>query len=226
MMNKALKNKLNAFYQDNKAAIDDLASYVKVPPMWLVSVFDRESSLDYSIVNSIGATGLNQLMPATAKGLGTDLDRYRTDLNYQLSEMKKFYAPIRGKVRRAGDLYMFNFLPASVTQNVNMDLTLGQEGNLDRIWGISKDSIYTNNRGLDYYKDGTITRGGVTDMFEERYNDVVSLPEAKKVIRDTEVKIVVEAERNKKLIIVGMVLLTVSATIGVGIYFYVKSKKA
>lgn len=224
-MNNALKNKLDSFYQENKSAIDDLASYIGVPPMWLVSVFDRESGLDYTIVNGIGATGLNQLMPSTARGLGIDLTRYKNDIDYQLQSMKLMYKPIKGKVRRAGDLYMFNFLPASVTQNVNMDLALGEEGNYDRIWGLSKDSIYTNNKGLDYYKNGTITRGGVTDMFEERYDDVVSLPEAKKVIRDAKVKVVVEAERNKKLIIVGMVLLAASATIGVGVYIYVKRKK-
>ena len=225
-MDSSLKNKLDGFYQDNKEAIDDLASYVGVPPMWLVSVFDRESGLNYSIVNSIGATGLNQLMPSSARGLGIDIDRYKNDIDYQLASMKLFYSPIKGRVRRAGDLYMFNFLPASVSQNVAFDLTLGEQGNYDKIWGLSKDTIYSNNKGLDYYQNGTITRGGVTDMFEQRYDDVVTLPEAKKVIRDAGVKILVEADRNKTLIFVGMVVLTVSIGIGVGVYIYIKRKKA
>ena len=224
-MDVSLKNKLYGFYQENKEGIDDLASYVGVPPMWLVSVFDKESGLDYTRVNSIGATGLNQLMPSTAKWLGIDLERYKKDINYQLASMKKFFEPIKGKVRRAGDLYMFNFLPASVSKDVSFDLVLGEKGNYDRIWGLSKDSIYTQNKGLDYGSKGVITRGGVTDMFEDKYADVVSLPEAKKIIRDTKVKIVVEAERNKKLIIAGMVIITVSTAVGVGIYLYVKNKK-
>lgn len=224
-MDASLRSKLDSFYKQNKSKIDDLAGYIRVPPMWLVAVFDKESGLDYTRVNSIGATGLNQLMPSTAKGLGIDLGRYKSDIGYQLSEMKKFFEPIRGRVRRAGDLYMFNFLPASVRQNVSFDLVLGEKNNYDRIWGLSKDSIYTQNKGLDHKGIGVITRGGVTDMFEEKYADIVSLGEPKKIIRDAEVGLVVDVSRNKKLIIVGMAVLTVSVVAGVGIYIYARRKK-
>ena len=58
-------NQRRDFYNAHKAALDGLASFIDVPPMWLVSVFDLESGLQPNIKNSIGAVGLNQLMPAS-----------------------------------------------------------------------------------------------------------------------------------------------------------------
>lgn len=224
-MNQDVKNKIEDFYKEHKESVDDLASYVGVPPLWLVCVFYTESALNFKVVNSIGATGLNQLMPDTARGLAIDLEKYKNSIPYQLEQMKKFFAPIRGKVRRAGDLYLYNFLPAAVTTNVPFDKALGESGSKERIWNLSKGAIYSANKGLDFNKDGKITRQDIFDLFESRYDDLINESPIRQKIRDTEVTVLVVAEREKKNILIGMALVTVSATLGMYLYLKLKTAK-
>lgn len=170
-------NQRRQFYNDHKAALDGLGDYVGVPPLWLVSVFDLESGLQPNIKNSIGAVGLNQLMPATADSLGIDINAFQNGgADYQISQMKAYYKQAAGRIKRPGDLYMYNFLPAAIIDNVDFDEVLGEKGSTDKIWGLSKGSIYSNNAGLDFYKNGTITRGGVTTLFESKFVDPTALP--------------------------------------------------
>ena len=170
-------NQRRDFYNAHKAALDGLASFIDVPPMWLVSVFDLESGLQPNIKNSIGAVGLNQLMPATADTLGIDINAFQNGgADYQIGQMKLYYKQAAGRIKRPGDLYMFNFLPAAIIENVDFDEVLGEKGSTDKIWGLSKGSIYSNNSGLDFYKNGTITRGGVTTLFESKFVDPTALP--------------------------------------------------
>ena len=175
-MNATLKTKLTNFYTANKAAVDSLAAYLGVPPMWLVAVWDNESGLNPKAgPNSIGAVGLNQMLPSTLAGLNSSASAYHDgSVNYQIQIMKDFYKPIKGKIKRAGDLYLFNFLPAAVIENVSAGFVLGASGDTSKYHGMSKDLIYNQNKSLDYNHDGQITRQDFWDGFEGKYDELVN----------------------------------------------------
>lgn len=174
-MNQVTKKQIEDFYTVNKTAVDDLAKYLSVPPLWLVAAFQLESSLTPTAKNSIGAVGLNQMLPSTLAQWGITAEQYRTGtVAYQLEVMKKFFAPIRGKVKRAGDLYLFNLYPAAVTQNYPMDYAIGRDGDMTTRYGTSLNRIYDANAGLDFNKDGTLTRQDVVQLFENRYDEVIA----------------------------------------------------
>lgn len=174
-MNAVVKKQILDFYAANKAAVDELAVYLNVPALWLVSAFYQESGLRTNIQNSIGAVGLNQMLPSTLAGLGVTVDQYKNGtVAYQLSVIKRFFAPIRGKIKRAGDLYLYNFYPAAVLNNYPMDYPIGQDGNFTKRYGTTLDTIYDHNSGLDYNHDKTITRGDVQQLFESKFDELVS----------------------------------------------------
>lgn len=173
-MNQAIKDKILKFYSDNKEALDDAANYLGCPAIWLVCFFYNESGLNSHATNSIGAAGLNQMLPATLQQYGITSAQYAAgSVAYQLGIMKKFFSAIRGRIKRAADLYLFNFFPAAVINNYSMDYAIGEAGNFEVIYGMSKDKIYQQNKGLDYNKDGKITRKDFTDGFEAKYDELV-----------------------------------------------------
>jgi hypothetical protein len=174
-MNAATKQQILSFYAANKAAIDDFAAYMGIPPLWAVAVFQLESSLNPKAKNSIGAVGLNQMMPSTLADYNLTPTQYQNfSVAQQLGVMKKFFKPIAGKVKRAGDLYLYNLYPAAVIQNWPFNYPIGKNGELAKRYGVSLDKIYDQNAGLDFNKDGELTRQDVTDLFETRYDEVVS----------------------------------------------------
>lgn len=173
-MNATTKQKINDFYAAHKAGLDTLANYLGVPAIWLVCAFYNESGLNPLAKNSIGAVGLNQMMPATLAGLGVDPETFRTGgVEYQLQVMQQFFAPIKGKIKRAGDLYLFNFFPAAIINNYPMDFAIGKAGDTSKLYGLSRDLIYQQNKGLDYNGNGEITRSDFTEGFEAKYDELV-----------------------------------------------------
>ena len=174
-MNQVTKKQIEDFYTVNKTAVDDLAQYLSVPPLWLVAAFHLESSLYPGAKNGIGAVGLNQMLPSTLAQWGITPEQYRTgSVAYQLEVMKKFFAPIRGKVKRAGDLYLFNLYPAAVIQNYPMDYAIGRDEDFTTRNGVSLNKIYDGNAGLDFNKDHVLTRQDVVQYFETRYDEVIA----------------------------------------------------
>ena len=185
-------------------------------------------------------------MPATADSLGIDINAFQNGgADYQINQMKAYYKQAAGRIKRPGDLYMFNFLPAAIIDNVDFDEVLGQKDSTDKIWGLSKGSIYSNNAGLDFYKNGTITRGGVTTLFESKFVDPTALPTVaadntntssvdsavsaavvdanpdivltplEKTYRDTKVDVLVYSAKNPVVVGAGVIILTVGFTFGV-----------
>jgi hypothetical protein len=220
------KTAIDSFYAQHKRAVDDTAAYINVPPMWLLCVLYQESGLQASIVNNIGAVGLNQLTPDTAATHGIDISAFRTNgADYQLQQMKKFYASARGKIKRAGDLYMFNFLPVVITNNIGFDVPLGVKNSTDKFYGLSKGSIYSHNSGLDYNKDGIITRRDVTDYFENKFGDLVKINAPARVIRDIKVDATVFKEKKPVLFWVGSGLVIASVAVFGSILIYKGVKK-
>lgn len=108
-----------------------------------------------------GATGLIQFMPATARGLGTTVDKLAAMTQIeQLNYVYKYFLPYKGKLRNLGDVYMAILWPAGVGQKDSYVL-----------WAQSKKpTTYRQNIGLDVNKDGVITRAECIAKVQERYN--------------------------------------------------------
>jgi hypothetical protein len=184
-MNATIKSKIENFYQANKAQVDVLAKYLSVPPLWLVALFYNESGLNPQAHNSIGAVGLNQMLPSTLAGLNSSPGAYLNGgTAYQLVLMQDYFKPIKGRIKRAGDLYLYNFLPAAVIENAGVDFVLGERGSTEKYHGISKAKIYEQNKGLDYNKDGKITRRDFWEGFEAKYDEVIKADSASFFFRD------------------------------------------
>ncbi|QQS59406.1 transglycosylase SLT domain-containing protein [Candidatus Peregrinibacteria bacterium] len=79
----------------------------------LAIVIQAESKFNPRAVNHISnATGLIQFMPSTARGLGTSVSALRNmSATEQLTYVEKYFAPYRGKLHSAHDLYLATFYP-------------------------------------------------------------------------------------------------------------------
>lgn len=108
-----------------------------------------------------GATGLIQFMPATARGLGTTVDKLaKMSQIEQLNYVYKYFLPYKGKLRNLGDVYMAILWPAGVGKTDDFVL-----------WSQNKKPVtYRQNIGLDVNKDGVITRKECIHKVTERFN--------------------------------------------------------
>ena len=112
--------------------------------------FETGRKFDPALRNFIGATGLIQFIPSTAKSLGTTTD-YLASLTrtQQMFWVEKYFK--QGKVSKISaptleDLYMQILWPAAVGQSV------------DYILFRSPEKAYSQNSGLDTTKKGYITK--------------------------------------------------------------------
>jgi len=121
----------------------------------LLAVMKQESGVNPHIQNSIGATGLIQFMPDTARRLGTTTDELKQmDGVQQLDYVYKYYKMTGVGDGSVGDLYMATFMPKYI--GYPDKYVLGQQGAA----GFS-GKVYAQNSGLDRDRDGTITVGDV-----------------------------------------------------------------
>jgi len=113
---------------------------------WHAAVMASESGFSPSITNSIGATGLIQFMPATARKLGTTTDALRVmTAEEQLEWVERYYQPFAGRMHSVEDVYMATFMPVHVGKSP--DNVISTEGH----------PVYDQNRVFDRNKDGSIT---------------------------------------------------------------------
>lgn len=99
------------------AKVIEVAVYLGVKPEHLMFLmwFETAHTLDHTITNRIGATGLIQFMPATAIGLGTTTEALRKMNNVQqLDYVKKHLSFAKGRYKDFVDLYCGIFWPAAV----------------------------------------------------------------------------------------------------------------
>ena len=117
----------------------------------LLAVMKQESGVNPHIQNSIGATGLIQFMPDTARRLGTTTDELKQmDGVQQLDYVYKYYKMTGVGDGSVGDLYMATFMPKYI--GYPDKYVLGQRG----AEGFS-GKVYAQNAGLDRDRDGEIT---------------------------------------------------------------------
>lgn len=98
-----------------------------------------------------GAVGLIQFMPATAQALGTTTQQLASmSAVRQLDYVEKYFLPRKGRLKTLADLYMAILWPAAIGKPGNYVL-------FDRSDPLNPKR-YVQNAGLDYNKDGLVTK--------------------------------------------------------------------
>lgn len=113
-----------------------------VPPEWLMLLMwiETNHTLNHRIQNTILATGLIQIMPATAIGLGTTVDKLKAmsnveQLDYVYLHLKKF----KGKYKTITDLYCAIFWPAAVGKPMDYLITSDTVAKQNRLFDANRD---------------------------------------------------------------------------------------
>ncbi len=122
-------------------------------PLDMLGVWMSESGVRADAHNPHGnASGLNQLMPQTARGLGWDktdttLSMYRhLSATAQLPWVEKYYTPYKGRLRSRGHAYVATFLPKYIAEGTLLlpDTVLaGREGPLG--WAYEANAVFDAN---------------------------------------------------------------------------------
>lgn len=138
------------FYDEQKQLCQQLGT----TPIDMLSVWMSESGVHADAHNPNGhASGLNQLMPSTAKGLGWDvtndpqLSLYRKlSARAQLDWVKKYYTPYAGKLLTVGHLYIATFLPKYLVDGTDIQpdtVLTAKDGPLG--WAYEANAVFDEN---------------------------------------------------------------------------------
>ncbi len=140
--------------KENKEAfitkVIKVATYLKVKPEHLMFLmwFETAHTLNSHIQNSIGATGLIQFMPATARFLGTTTEALKAMSNVdQMDYVQRHLGIFKGRYKDWVDLYCGIFWPAAV-------------GKPDT-FRITPDIVAKQNPLFDINKDGDIEKAEI-----------------------------------------------------------------
>jgi len=116
-------------YPKSAPIVDEIIALSKklgVPdPGWLANLINFETGMtfDPSTVNHIGATGLIQFIPSTAKSLGTTTEALaKMTPKEQMVYVEKYLLPYSGKMNNPTDLYMAVFFPTAVGKGGNFSI--------------------------------------------------------------------------------------------------------
>ncbi len=152
--------KLTAAERDGVFA---LCERQQLNPDYLMSCMAFESGESFSPgkqnLAGSGATGLIQFMPATAKSLGTTVERLaKMTFLEQLVYVEKYFAPHRGRLVTLADTYMAILWPKAIGQAESAVLW-SREGS---------PTTYGQNSGLDTNKDGVITKAEAAEKVQAK----------------------------------------------------------
>lgn len=128
---------------------------------WLMScmAFETGETFSPSIRNSAGsgAVGLIQFMPATAEFLGTTTNALGDmTAEAQLKYVEAYFKPYAHRVKDLSSMYMAILYPKHI--DAPNDTVV-----------FSKGKAYTQNAGLDYNKDGAVTKMEVCAKIELKH---------------------------------------------------------
>ncbi len=139
----------------------DISAKLGVPAEWLMFVMWFESKLNSRAVNDYtGATGLIQFMPATAKGLGTTLQKLKDMSNVQqLDYVYKYLLPYKSKLKSFQDLYLSVFFPAAVGK---------PESTVIKAKNLNAETVAKANPAFDLDKNGEITIAEIKQVLMSR----------------------------------------------------------
>ena len=180
---KMPRNEIGPFTQK----LRQISNSLQVNPLDLLKVmsFETKQTIDPSITNRIGATGLIQFMPKTAEYIGTTTDKLRgmsavEQLDWVLRYYKIKKLPPGSK---ASDIYLSTFMPAVVTHNKPDDFVLGarKQYNVPIFKSISaktlnRGSVWDQNPAFrelpEVAKRGYFTVGDVRKKFDSRSDTI------------------------------------------------------
>ena len=151
ILDKFRRGKSDTQHRAFKAKLLQVSDSLGIHFSWLVEIIWHESRFNHKAVNSIGATGLIQFLPGTAKGLGTSPNAlYNMSAVNQLDYVYKFYRHAKGKFKQLTDIHLYAFFPVALLNNWP-DSKVIEYGKL------SAGLLARSNPGLDTNKDGKIT---------------------------------------------------------------------
>ena len=134
------------------AKVIQISKALIIEPDWLQVIMFHESRLNPKAHNSMGgAAGLIQIMPDTARGLGTTQEALLAMSNVQqLDYVYKYFKPAAGKFKTFEDLFLYNFFPIAVGKP---DDWIIKSSNL------SAATVAKYNKAFDLNNDNQITVG-------------------------------------------------------------------
>lgn len=146
--------------------VTDLAKKYNVPEDYLYAVMGFETGGTFSPSkrnqSGSGATGLIQFMPETAERLGTSTESLsKMSRTEQLKYVDKYFEGTLNKGASLSDVYMSVLFPAAVGKSENF--VLFGKGAMSGFTG----EAYTQNKGLDLNKDGSVTKAEAAKKVEE-----------------------------------------------------------
>ena len=159
-------------YQNNISAsfrasvidkVYEIADRLGFNPKWISALMMHESGWNIAAVNPDGgASGLFQVMPATAKSLGTTVEAIRK-MGYfeQLELLYKYMQPYKGLPKDYIDFALINFYPNA---GGKFAATLEKPDS----W-IFPSEVVRQNRAFDINRDGILTKGEYRKYLSARY---------------------------------------------------------
>jgi len=132
-----------------------MGATLQVDPNYLMAcmAFETGRRFDPSVRNAAGsgAVGLIQFMPSTAQALGTSTQQLASmSVVKQLDYVERYFMPRAGKLTTLEDVYMAILWPAAIGRpSAHVLFSKLDPANPKR---------YVQNAGLDYNKDGVITK--------------------------------------------------------------------
>jgi hypothetical protein len=144
-----------------------MGASLKVDPNYLMAcmAFETGRTFSPSVRNAAGsgAVGLIQFMPGTAQALGTSTAQLAAmGAVRQLDYVEKYFAPRTGKLKTLEDVYMAILWPAAIGKpNAFVLFDRSDPKNPKR---------YVQNAGLDYNKDGVITKAEAAARVSRQLN--------------------------------------------------------
>lgn len=135
--------------------VREICERLRIDPSWLMAcmAFETGRAFTADVRNGAGsgATGLIQFMPSTAAAMGTSTDALaRMSAYRQLEWVEKYFAPRRGRLKTLEDVYMAILWPAAIGKpSTHVLFDRADEDHPKR---------YVQNAGLDYNRDGLITK--------------------------------------------------------------------
>lgn len=138
----------------------------RTDPAFFLVAWALESNLDPHVVNRIGARGLNQMMPATLRGLGAPMNFEQLSGDEQLLWIEKLItaaeAQIGGPFESAARYYHSNLYPGTLGRGSSPTAVV-----LSRDAGDARErAAYESNKGLDLNGDGQIALGDIAAVLE------------------------------------------------------------
>lgn len=145
--------------------VREIADSLGTDPNYLMACMAFESGETFSpaIKNAAGsgATGLIQFMPSTAQALGTTTEELASmTAEEQLDYVESYFESKRGRLSSLEDVYMAILWPAAVGKPT--DYVLFDRKDPDH------PKRYLQNAGLDFNKDGIITKAEAAARVQQK----------------------------------------------------------